>query len=361
MQLPETGSVSKTTVQCVVSLLILGMLAPKLMVLLMESCSTARYPTREIVSLRYLCPQHSFAEPDVQVDLWTRVRDSNIVFKTLVDRFIRTRDQQLQLVINSFIGAQASIQTAHSPSGNLDDGKGLAEPRFLPNITADPTNYGRPKHDGPALRAIALVTYGRWLFENGYQDAARNIVWPIVRNDLNYIAVHYLDAGLNLWSSLTINTRVLSAFTTAAHHRALFEGAMFAKSIDEDYEEFISEASQVLCVLQNYWKLGLSTDPEHPFIVADVINITTIANHNGRDASTLLSAISNFDPEVGCNDETFQPCSQPMLRNHKEVVDQFRGWEINTGIEAGKAVAIGRFAEDTNGTPPPRHSSRPSR
>jgi glucoamylase len=314
------------------------------------------------VSLKHHCPQHWFTEPDVQVDLWTRVRDSNIVFKTLVDRFIRTRDQQLQLAINSFITAQAAVQTTPSLSGNLDDGKGLAEPRFLPNITADPTNFGRPKHDGPALRAIALVTYGRWLFDNGYQDAARKTVWPIVRNDLNNVAAHYLDAGLNLWSSLANNILVFSAFITAAHHRALFEGAMFAKAIGEDYEAYTREASQILCVLQKYWMLGQSADPEHPFIVADVINFATIASPSERDASTLLSAISNFDPDVGCDDETLQPCSEIMLCNHKEVVDQFRGWAINAGIEAGKAVAIGRFAEDTDGTPPPpRHSSHPVR
>ncbi|KAJ4349550.1 glycoside hydrolase 15 protein [Didymosphaeria variabile] len=283
--------------------------------------------------------------PAPQDHPWTRVRDSNIVFKTLIERFIRTDDQQLQLAINSFITAQASIQTAQSPSGTLDDGKGLGEPRFLPNITADPTNRGRPKHDGPTLRAIALMTYGRWLFSNGYEDAARDVVWPILRNDLNYVAEFWSQPGLNFWSTPQNVSVVESFFITAAHHRALVEGAAFAKTIGETCSHCESQAPQILCKLQDHWEVG----EHHWCIAADLAEGLPIDGRSGCDTSTLLSAISNFDPEAGCNDETFQPCSQPMLRNHKEVVDRFRGWDINANISAGEAIAIGRYPEDDHG------------
>ncbi|KAL1610638.1 glycoside hydrolase 15 protein [Paraconiothyrium brasiliense] len=267
-----------------------------------------------------------------------------MVSKTLIDRFIRTGDQRLQLAINSFITAQASIQTVQSPSGTLVDGKGLAEPRFLPNITADPGNRGRPKHDGPALRAIALVTYGRWLFSNGNEDLARNVVWPIVRNDLNYVAEFWSKPGLTFWS--TPSNDSLSFFITAAHHRALVEGAVFAKTIGQTCLYCESQAPEILCKLQDYrWKVG----EHYGCITTDLAGEFPISERSGCDTSTLLSAISNFDPEAGCNDETFQPCSQPMLRNHKEVVDQFRGWDINADISAGEAVAIGRYPEDNHG------------
>lgn len=50
---------------------------------------------------------------------------------------------------------------------------------------------GRPQRDGPALRAIAIMSYGEWLIDNTYIDTARDIIWPIVRNDLNYVAEYW--------------------------------------------------------------------------------------------------------------------------------------------------------------------------
>jgi glucoamylase len=50
---------------------------------------------------------------------------------------------------------------------------------------------GRPQRDGPALRAIALISYANWLISNGYTSTASNIVWPIVKNDLAYVAQYW--------------------------------------------------------------------------------------------------------------------------------------------------------------------------
>lgn len=50
---------------------------------------------------------------------------------------------------------------------------------------------GRPQRDGPALRATAIITYANWLIDNGYTSTASDIVWPVVRNDLNYVAQYW--------------------------------------------------------------------------------------------------------------------------------------------------------------------------
>ena len=69
-------------------------------------------------------------------------------------------------------------------------------------------------------------------------------------------------------------------------------------------------------------------------------------NRTGKDANTLLGSIHNFDVKIGCDAGTFQPCSDKALSNHKETVDSFRGYKINDGVPAGKAVAVGRYIED---------------
>jgi hypothetical protein len=61
----------------------------------------------------------------------------------------------------------------------------------------------------------------------------------------------------------------------------------------------------------------------------------------------VLASIHTFDPEAGCDDATFQPCSPRMLANHKSFTDSFRSvYGVNSGIAQGAAVAIGRYSED---------------
>lgn len=50
---------------------------------------------------------------------------------------------------------------------------------------------GRPQRDGPALRAIAIIGYAKWLVSNGYSSTASSVLWPVIRNDLNYVAQYW--------------------------------------------------------------------------------------------------------------------------------------------------------------------------
>ena len=99
----------------------------------------------------------------------------------LVDEFIAGRSS-LKSTIEDYIKAQAVVQTIISPSGALDDGTGLGEPKFNINETAFKGSWGRPQRDGPALRAITLMSYIDWLLKNNGMDEARNKIWPIVRS-----------------------------------------------------------------------------------------------------------------------------------------------------------------------------------
>ncbi|KAF2680684.1 carbohydrate-binding module family 20 protein [Lentithecium fluviatile CBS 122367] len=268
---------------------------------------------------------------------WTR--DSALVFKSLVDRFIATGDSNLQVEINDYISAQAKLQTVSNPSGSFSDGSGLGEPKYEPDGTAFTGDWGRPQRDGPALRATALIAYGRWLQSNGYSDAATNIVWPIVKNDLTYVAQYWNQTGFDLWEEV----KGSSFFTTAAQHRALVEGSAFAASVGSSCASCDSQAPQALCLLQQYWN--------GQYIVSNInVNIA----RTGKDANSILSSLHTFDPSAGCDDTTFQPCSPRMLANHKAVTDSFRSvYSINSGIAASTGVAVGRYSEDVyyNGNP----------
>ncbi|RQM05013.1 hypothetical protein DH86_00003734, partial [Scytalidium sp. 3C] len=72
----------------------------------------------------------------------------------------------LQQEIENYISAQAYLQTVSNPSGGLSSG-GLGEPKFNVDLSAFTGSWGRPQRDGPALRATALITYSKWLINNG--------------------------------------------------------------------------------------------------------------------------------------------------------------------------------------------------
>lgn len=114
-----------------------------------------------------------------------------MVFKSIVERFSVSYDENLQKQIHGFIDAQAKLQGVSNPSGALPDGSGLGEAKFNADLTAFTGGWGRPQRDGPALRAIAIIQYARWLIDNGYPQTAASVAWPVIRNDLAYVGQYW--------------------------------------------------------------------------------------------------------------------------------------------------------------------------
>ncbi|RFU80971.1 glucoamylase [Trichoderma arundinaceum] len=283
----------------------------------------------------------STIDPDYYY-MWTR--DSALVFKSLVDRFTQKYDAGLQRRIQQYIAAQVSLQGISNPSGSLSDGSGLGEPKFELTLNQFTGNWGRPQRDGPALRAIALIGYSKWLINNNYQSTVSNIIWPIVRNDLNYVAQYWNQTGFDLWEEVDGS----SFFTVANQHRALVEGATLAATLGQSGSSYSSVAPQILCFLQKFWV------PSGGYVDSNTCAVNSNDGRTGKDANSLLASISTFDPSLGCDAATFQPCSDKALSNLKSVVDSFRSiYGVNQGIPAGTAIAIGRYSEDVyfNGNP----------
>ncbi|ESZ97354.1 glycoside hydrolase family 15 protein [Sclerotinia borealis F-4128] len=272
----------------------------------------------------------STVDPDY---FYTWTRDSALTFKYLID----TGNSSLQTLIEDYVIAQAKLQTVDNLSGNFETGAGLAEPKYYTNETAFLGDWGRPQRDGPALRATALMTFGNDRLALGQNATVKDIIWPIVQNDLAYVAQYWNLSGFDLWEEINGS----SFFTTAVQHRALVEGAKFATALGESCPNCEAQASEILCMLQNYWNGGS--------IDSNIQVQSTAYDRSGLDCNSILTSIHTFDPDpaVGCNSKTFQPCSDRALANHKVLVDSFRSiYTINSNASTGQAAAIGRYAED---------------
>ncbi|KAJ5737957.1 Glucoamylase [Penicillium malachiteum] len=275
------------------------------------------------------------ANPDY---FYTWTRDSALTFKCLIDLLDSGSSDyglnraELETDIRNYVSAQAVLQNVSNPSGTLEDGTGLGEPKFEIDLNPFTGSWGRPQRDGPALRAIAMITYSNYLVSRGKKSDVVNIMWPIISNDLAYVGQYWNETGFDLWEEQDGS----SFFTLAVQHRALVQGAALAKTIGKTCSACSSQASQVLCFLQSFWN--------GEYITANINMDTT---RTGIDASSVLGSIHTFDPEASCDDSTFQPCSSRALANHKVYVDAFRSiYKVNDGIKEGSAANVGRYPED---------------
>ncbi|EIM85945.1 glucoamylase [Stereum hirsutum FP-91666 SS1] len=271
--------------------------------------------------------------------LYTWTRDSSLVFKVVVDQVV-AGNTSLQGLVDDFVTAEATLQQVSNPSGTVSTG-GLGEPKFNIDETAFTGAWGRPQRDGPALRSTAIIEYATWLYNSGNTTYVSNTLWPIIKLDLDYVASNWNQTTYDLWEEVSSS----SFFTTAVQHRALRQGATFATLIGQTsvVSNYQTQAANLLCFLQSYW------NPTGAYITAN-----TGGGRSGKDANTILTSIHTFDVDAGCDDVTFQPCSDKALSNLKVYVDSFRSiYTINSGISSTSAVATGRYPEDSyyNGNP----------
>ncbi|KAH2838909.1 hypothetical protein KXV85_003274 [Aspergillus fumigatus] len=260
---------------------------------------------------------------------YTWTRDAALTVKYLVGSFAADHDPAIQRIIEDYVESQAHLQTVSNPSGNLSSG-GLGEPKLRVDGSAFHGSWGRPQSDGPALRATTLISYANLMIDNGYFSTVESSIWPIIQNDLSYLTEFWNSSTFDLWEEV----RGSSFFTTAVQHQALRKGAALAQRLGKTCSNCQSQAPQVLCFLQTYWT-GSS-------ILANLYS-----DRSGKDANSILGIIHTFDPNAGCDGQTFQPCSDRALASHKEVVDSFRSlYPINADIPQGQAVAVGRYPED---------------
>lgn len=130
------------------------------------------------------------------IDFYTWSRDAGLTFKMIVEEFIRdpSANAHLEEHIRNYIRSQAILQTVTNPSGSLlPSGRGLGEVKYHVDGSRFNGAWGRPQHDGPPLRAIAIIGFAKWLAEQGPdgETEARDVIWPVIANDLSYTGQYW--------------------------------------------------------------------------------------------------------------------------------------------------------------------------
>ena len=292
------------------------------------------------------------------------IRDAAITASSLVSLYTANphsylSSKVLSPILESYAYLSHTLQHTPNPSGNFADLSGLGEPKFHVSGTAFIDPWGRPQRDGPALRALTLMTYLRaynashptlWVREGGRKNPFADLYdasMPpnsIIKADLEYVARYWRDPGFDLWEEVS----GLHFFTALVQHRALREGAELAAAFgDWGARKWYAMQADLLRdeLLPRFWSA------ERGHLIASLDK----PERSGLDCGVLLGAIHGT--AIGDEDARYAPYSDEVLVSLLELVrDQRKRFPINAGplslaAEAGEfdelaGVGIGRYPED---------------
>ncbi len=169
------------------------------------------------------------------------VRDTSLTMRSLIDLYSITHDPKIKILIFNWVQSERKRQNTPALTG-------LGEPKFNIDGTAFDGPWGRPQNDGPALRALAMITFARVLMKEGNTDYVLKNLYhgtipadSVIKKDLEYTATHWQEPSVDLWEE----ERGDHFYTLLAEYAALNEGAKFAREFADhgaaDYYSRIAE------------------------------------------------------------------------------------------------------------------------
>ena len=124
----------------------------------------------------------------------------------------------------------------------------VAETRVNPDGTLDISRWARPQHDGPPLRALALL---RWV-AGGHLDAHLLAeVSALIRFDLDFTLRHWREPSYDIWEEESGH----HYYTLRVCAAALAEGAAWLQGLGNtgQAQRCREESQAVLSLLDDYW------------------------------------------------------------------------------------------------------------
>jgi glucoamylase len=228
----------------------------------------------------------------------------------------------------------AKFVRADADLGPVHGGLVSAEARVNPDGTLDISNWGRPQHDGPPLRLLAVL---RWVRDVTFDAALNEAVARLLRADIAFTRGRWRMPSIDIWEE----EKGQHYYTLRVAAEALREGADWldargdGKADAEEARLCRADAQDILRLLDGYWLEGAgyycSRVLEAGVRSSKELDIAVIfaAIHGARDAG----AHSVEDPRM-----------QATLERLEVLFDA--EYPINRNRPAGRGPAMGRYKGD---------------
>jgi glucoamylase len=215
---------------------------------------------------------------------------------------------------------------------NIAGDRVLGEPRFNPDGTLDISKWSRPQHDGPALRALAVMRF--WPLD-GLDDATRASMRALILTDLGFIVRRWRGPCFDIWEEELGH----HYYTRLVHHAALADGAQWLAESGPDEtartQTFRAAARDIAKSLDEYW------NPEEGFYVSRRGVANGVAGKE-LDFATILAVIHAARGEG--THGVLDPRVMATVARLEELFDV--SYAINRGRAETRGPAMGRFADD---------------
>jgi glucoamylase len=216
---------------------------------------------------------------------------------------------------------------------DLDAAHGEAiggETRVNPDGTLDISDWPRPQHDGPSLRAITLL---RWLRSARMDGDLCTAVGALLRTDLNYTRRHWRTSGFDIWEE----EKGLHYYALRVAAAALEGGAGWLEQQGQqaDAAACRAEASAILHALDGYWREDLR------FYRSRILDSNAVSSKE-LDVSVILAAVHAGGS--GASHSVRDPRMHATLTRLEAHFDA--EYAINRKRPASRAPAMGRYAGD---------------
>ncbi|KAK9465003.1 Six-hairpin glycosidase-like protein [Lipomyces arxii] len=262
------------------------------------------------------------------------VRDGAITMGSLVQEYSETGNETIKKILDAYVDNARSTQITANPSGTFEHLSGLGEPKFETDGRPFQGDWGRPQRDGPALRAVCLISYAKVLMEKEKSSMeSLKYLYKVIKPDLEYVSNSWAIPGYDLWEEV----QGLHFFTAMAQYQALILGVDFSTDMNDPGAAawYHTQANGLERFLLAFW------DDERGHLVS-----TLGSPRSGLDAAILLASIhsNGLYPYPMHNDA--------VIASLQALVADMRGrYPINDEDSTlsdtePAAVAIGRYPED---------------
>ena len=208
----------------------------------------------------------------------------------------------------------------------------LAETRVNPDGTLDISRWPRPQHDGPPMRALALL---RWARSGAAIDDGPGTPFDtLLRGDIAFTRRHCAEPCFDIWEE----EEGVHYYTLCISAAALDEGAewLAAKGESDLAGACRNEAASFRRLLDGYWL------PEEGFYRSRML-ASGSRSAKELDMAVIFAAIHSGameGPHSVCD-----PRMQATLARLEALFD--RTYAINRRRAAGAGTAMGRYEGDT--------------
>ncbi len=215
-----------------------------------------------------------------------------------------------------------------------------AETRVNPDGTLDILRWARPQHDGPPLRALALL---RWVGSGRLDAQLLAEVAPLIRFDIDFTLHHWREPSFDIWEEESGH----HYYTLRVSAAALSEGAAWLEGVGETAQaaRCRDESQAVLRLLDGYW---VDEGDEHEAMRGYYRSRVLADGADGADSAkaldiaVILSAIHCAGTGVA-----HAPADARMQATLARLDALFEAaYPINHGRAADRGAAMGRYDGD---------------